>query len=49
MNQDNNFNENIAYKIYLPIAHESLEIFSMRFLVKCSGTNVDYDFNINYD
>lgn len=46
-NTENNLNDNFAYKIYLPIANESLELFSMRFLAKCSGRNVDYDFKIN--
>lgn len=48
-NTKNNLNENFAYKIYLPIANESLELFSMRFLAKCNGRNVDYDFKINDD
>lgn len=46
-NTENSLNENFAYKIYLPIANESLELFSMRFLAKCSGRNVNYDFKIN--
>lgn len=46
-NTENSLNKNFAYKIYLPIANESLELFSMRFLAKCSGKNVDYDFKIN--
>lgn len=46
-NTENNPNENFAYNIYLPIANESLELFPMRFLAKCSGRKVDYDFKIN--
>lgn len=46
-NSENSLNESFSYKIYLPIANESLELFSIIFLAKCIKKNVAYDFKIN--
>ena len=41
--------DSFAYKIYLPIANESLELFSMKLISKCINRHIDYDFKINND
>ena len=45
--ENTNDNENFAYKIYLPIANQSLELFTMKFLAKCHRDKINYDFKIN--
>ncbi len=46
-NKTSTTSPNFSYKIYLPIANDSLEYFALRLLGKCVGKNIDYDFKIN--
>ncbi len=46
-NKTSTTSPNFSYKIYLPIANDSLEYFALRLLGKCVGKNINYDFKIN--